>query len=194
MRAVTPILLAALLAAPAVLAAETMYEGDPAREVKEDIEESYGMYILNPSRRHPKEKVEIKGENVEIWLYHDPRKVDYERIKCDAIKWLLLGRFGQKGGAQAFFAQYPKYNAVELDIFQLNSTRTVDNAGKYTVTREPSPILKVKITREKSGKLNWEQVDKTMKELSAPGKEPDACVKTAEKLVSAKFYNKEYFK
>lgn len=193
MRAFTPVLLFALLAVPRAFAAETMYQGDPNREVKEDIEDAYGIYILNPTRRHPKEKVEINRDSVELWLYHDPRKVDYDRIKCDAIKWLLTGRFG-KGGAQNFFTRFPKFNSVELDMFQLNSVRTVDANGKYTVTRQPSTVLKVKLTRKKADRFRWEQVEETMKKLSAPGAEPDACVRTAERLIDAKYYNREYFR
>lgn len=194
MRAFTPVLLlAALLAAPRAFAAETMYANDPNREVKEDIEDAYGIYILKPSRRHPKEKVEINNDAVELWLYHDPRKADYDRIKCDAIKWLLTGRFG-KGGAQHFFARFPKFNSVELDLFRLNSVRTVDANGKYTVNRQPSTVLKVKLSRRKADRMKWEDVERVMRDLSAPGKEPEACVKMAERLIDAKFYSREYFR
>lgn len=183
------LLLAALFAAPTVFAAETMYGNDPNRELKEDIEDTYGMYILNPTRRHPKEKIEINGDNVELWLYHDPRKVDFDKLKCDSIRWLILGRFG-KGGAQPFFASFAKYNSVELDVFQLNSSRTVDAAGKYTVTKTPQTVLKVKLTRKKADKTDF---DATKKQLDALAKgEPDACVKAVEKLIDAKWYNKDY--
>ena len=53
------LVLIALFAAPAVFAAETMYGNDPNREMKEDVEDTYGMYILNPSRRHTKEMLEF---------------------------------------------------------------------------------------------------------------------------------------
>ena len=183
------LVLIALFAAPAVFAAETMYGNDPNREMKEDVEDTYGMYILNPSRRHPKEKLEFNGENVEIWLYHDPRKVDFDKLKCDAIRWLILGRFG-KGGAQPFFASYAKFNSVELDVFQLSSARTVDAAGKYTVTKTPKPVLKVKLTRKRADKMDFEAVKKQLDTL-AKG-EPDVCVKAVEKLIDAKWYNKDY--
>ena len=192
MRRTLAAVLVALIATPA-LAAETMYGNDPNRELKEEIEDTYGMYILNPSRRHPKEKVEINGENVEIWLYHDPRKADFDKIKCDAIRWLLLGRFG-KGGAQPFFAQFPKFNAVELDLFHLTSSRTVDAAGKYTVTKTPRTVLKVKLTRKKSDKTDYAAIAKEFETKYKTADDAPACVKAAEKFVDAKFYNKEYFK
>lgn len=188
MRVAVP-LLVALFAAPAVFAADTMYGNDPNREMKEDVEDTYGMYILNPSRRHPKEKLEINGDNVEIWLYHDPRKVDFDKLKCDAIRWLVLGRFG-KGGAQPFFASYAKFNSVELDVYQLLSSRTVDAAGKYTVTKTPQTVLKVKLTRKRADKTDFDAVKKQLDTL-AKG-EPDVCVKAAEKLIDAKWYNKDY--
>lgn len=186
---ITFLLLAALFAAPTVFAAETMYANDPNREMKEDVEDTYGMYILNPSRRHPKEKLEFNADNVEIWLYHDPRKVDLDKLKCDSIRWLILGRFG-KGGAQPFFSNYAKFASVELDIFQLLSSRTVDGAGKYTVTKTPQTILKVKLTRKRADKMDYEA---TKKQLDALAKgEPDACAKASEKLIDAKWYNKDY--
>jgi hypothetical protein len=193
MRRLLAAVLTAFVAAPSAFAAETMYGNDPNRELKEEIEDTYGMYILNPSRRHPKEKIEVNGENVEIWLYHDPRKADFDKLKCDAIKWLLLGRFG-KGGAQPFFAAFPKFNAVELDMFQLTSSRTVDAAGRYTVTKTPRTVLKVKLTRKRSEKTDYAAI---AKEFTDKYKSPDdaaACVKSAEKMIDAKFYNKEFFK
>ena len=188
------VLLAALLVSPAALSADTMYANDPARELKEDIEDAYGLYILNPSRRHSKEKVEINGETVELWLYHDPRKPDFDQFKCDAIRWLLLGRFG-KGGAQPFFAQFQKFNAVELDIFELQSSRTVDRDGKYDVRKTPNTIMKLRLSRRRAERLKWDQVRATLDKLSKPSVEPEQCVRTAERLVDAKWYNtREYFR
>lgn len=192
MRRFLTAILAVLIAAPA-MAAETMYGNDPNRELKEEVEDVYGMYILNPSRRHPKERVEISGDNVELWLYHDPRKVDGDKIKCDAIRWLILGRFG-KGGAQPFFAQFPKFNSVELDMFQLVSARTVDASGKYTVTKTPKTILKVKLSRRKADKHDYVAIAKEFESKYKTSDDAPACVKAAEKLIDAKFYNKEYFK
>lgn len=192
MRRLLTALLAALIAAPA-MAAETMYGNDPNRELKEEVEDVYGMYILNPSRRHPKEKIELNGENVEIWLYHDPRKVDADKIKCDAIRWLILGRFG-KGGAQPFFAQFPKFNAVELDMFQLASARTVDASGKYTVTKTPKTTLKVKLSRKKADRLDFAAIAKEFETKYKTADDAPACVKAGERLIDAKFYSKEYFR
>lgn len=189
---VVALALVALFTASTALAAESMYGNDPKREIKEDVEDVYGMYILNPSRRHPKEKVEINGENVELWLYHDPRKPDLDKLKCDAIRWLVLGRFG-KGGAQPFFAEFKKFNAVELDVYQLNSTRTVDAAGKYTVTKTPRTILKVKLSRKKADKMDWAAAKESLDKL-AKLPEGDQCVKAGEKLIDAKWYNREYFR
>lgn len=189
---VVALALVALFSASTVLAAESMYGNDPKRELKEDVEDVYGMYILNPSRRHPKEKVEINGESVELWLYHDPRKVDFDKLKCDAIRWLVLGRFG-KGGAQPFFAEFKKFNAVELDLYELSSARSVDNAGKYTVTKTPKTVLKVKLTRKKADKMDWVAAKESLDKL-AKLPEADQCVKAGERLIDAKWYNKEYFR
>ena len=183
----------AILAQPTAFAAESMYEGDPQKELKDDIEAAYGLYILNPSRRNPKEKVEIKGETAEMYLYWDPRKSDPDKLKCDALKWLLLGRFG-KGGAQNFFQQLPKFQAAQLHLFRLNSTRTVDAAGKYTVTKTPQEIAKLNLTRKKAEKTDWNKVKADFAKFARPDADYAACVKTTEKHIDARWYNKEYFK
>ncbi len=182
---------------PAGASAETMYENDPQRELKESIEDLYGVYILNPSRRQAREKVEIDptGKKATLWLYYDPRKPDFEKIKCEALRWILVGRFG-KGGAQPFFQQHKKFETVELVLFELKSNRTVDKDGKYTVTKTPSPIAKLRLDRKKSEKHDWAAVKKKMDIGQAPDADAiSACVKNGESLVSGKpLYNKDYFK
>src|SRR5882724_5002255 len=75
-------------------AIDTMYPDDPNRQLKEGIEDAYGMYILLPSRRNVKEKIEINDENVDLWVYYDPRKPESDKIKCEALSWVTQGRFG----------------------------------------------------------------------------------------------------
>lgn len=174
-------------------AAETMYEGDKDRALKEQIEETYGVYILHPSRRRPEEKVEIKGDTLEMWLYYDPRKPDFDRMKCEGLKWILMGRFG-KGGAQAFFNEYPKFNNVDMVVFQLDSKRTVDKEGKYTITKTPSKTMMLRLSRKKSDKLDWVQIVKSLDQVQKTDKEVAICVKTAERFVDRYWYSKEYFK
>lgn len=175
------------------LAVETMYEGDKDRALKEQIEETYGVYILNPSRRRPEEKVELKGDTLEMWLYYDPRKPDFDRMKCEGLKWILLGRFG-KGGAQAFFNEYPKFNNVDMVVYQLDSKRTVDKEGKYTITKTPSKTMMMRLSRKKSDKLDWAAIVKSLDQVQKTDKDVATCVKTAERYVDRYWYSKEYFK
>ncbi|HVO29687.1 MAG TPA: hypothetical protein VMV18_03090 [bacterium] len=200
-------LLGGLLLAPAIgalaplaagaatpTAADTMYPDDANRQLKESIEDAYGLYILQPSRRNPKEKVEISDDNVEMWLYFDPRKPDYDRMKCEAYKWVLLGRFGI-GGAQPFFEKFPKYKAVDLVVYRLASERTMDKDGNYHVSKTPSAYLKLRVSRAKAKALDWSAVKQQLEKAGEPkGPEPVACVRNAEKWVDAKWYSKEYFK
>ena len=180
--------------ATAYAATDTMYENDPNRQVKESIEDTYGLYILQPSRRNSKEKVEINDDNVEFWLYYDPRKPDPEKIKCEAYKWLLVGRFGV-GGAQPFFAKFPRYKAVDLVIYRLASERTMDANGQYHVSKSPSAYLKLRVTRARAEKLDWAAVKQLLEKAGEPkGPEPGQCVRTADRWVDQRWYSKEYFK
>ena len=188
--------LAALLpaATAGALGETSMYSpDDPLKDVKQQIEDVYGVYILLPSRRNPQEKVEINGDTVTMWLYVDPRKPDYDKVKCDALKWTLLGRFGT-GGAQPFFNQFEKYNNVNVFFFKLDSTRTVDKDGKYTVKKDPNTILKVQLSRRKSERLDWNAVKAAMPVENQRGADYPSCVRAGERFVDRTWYNKEYFK
>ncbi len=187
------LVLSTLASSVPALAVETMYENDKDRALKEQIEDTYGVYILNPSRRRPEEKVEIKGDTLEMWLYYDPRKPDFDRMKCEGLKWVLIGRFG-KGGAQAFFNEFPKFNNVDLVVYQLDSKRTVDKEGKYTITKTPSKTMMLRLSRKKSDKLDWPALVKNLDQTQKTDKDVAACVKTAERFVDRYWYSKEYFK
>lgn len=173
-------------------AAETMYEGDSDRALKEDVEETYGVYILNPSRRRPEEKVQVRGDTVEMWLFVDPRKPDYDRMKCDGLKWTLIGRFG-KGGAEAFFKRHTKLNNVDLVVYRLDSKRTVDANGNYTITKTPQKYMQFRVSRKTADKLDWKVVRNALDKTERTDKEVAACVRTGQRFVRH-WYSKEYFK
>lgn len=176
-------------------AIDTMYPDDANRQLKESIEDTYGIYILNPSRRNAAEKVEIKGETVELWLYYDPRKPDYDKQKCEAYKWIMLGRFGV-GGAKPFFEKFPHYKYVDLVVYRLVGDRTLDKEGNYHISKTPSVYMKMRLSRARAQKLDWAAVTKELKRAGEPkGPDDSACVRTAERWVDAHWYNtREYFK
>ena len=185
---------AALLGASSFAATDSMYDNDPAKQVKESIEDTYGIYILQPSRRNQKERVEINDDNVELWVYYDPRKPDDNKIKCEAYRWLMLGRFGI-GGAQPFFEKFPKYKAVDMVVYRLNSERTMDKDGQYHVSKTPSAYMKLRLTRNKAKSTDWAAVKKELEHVGEPkGPDPAVCVRNSERFVDAKWYSKEYFK
>lgn len=184
---------AALLSAVPALAAETMYENDPNRETKDKLEEAFGVYIINPSRRRPEEKVEIKGDTAEFWLLYDPRKPDFDRIKCDAMRWTLFGRFGKDSGAQHVFKQFPKVQNLELIVYHLKSTRTVDKDGKYTVTKSPIWSIRTRLTRRTADRVDWNNAGNQLDKEPKTDKEVSTCLSQAQKIVPFKT-NREYFK
>lgn len=186
------LVLAALLSAVPALAAETMYDNDPNREMKDGLEEAFGIYIINPSRRRPEEKVEIKGDTAEFWLLYDPRKPDFDRIKCDAMRWTLFGRFGESG-AQKVFKQYPKINNIDLIVYHLKSTRTADKDGKYTVTKSPQWSIRTRITRKTADRVDWNATKNALDKEPKQDKDVATCITQAQRIVPFKT-NREYFK
>lgn len=178
------LLLCGLLNGGKVSAQVTMYEGDPNREVKEDIEEIFGLYILNPSRRHGKEKILVKKDLVEMWLFYDQRRPSVERIKCYAYRWLLLGRYGNQQGVRTFFSKYSRFNKVDLIFYTLKSNRTLEKRGVYKVRKTPQRYLAARISRKRAGKLDWDALEKS---LSIDGSK---CAQAGEKAVDRKWYGK----
>lgn len=178
--------------------AETMYPDDPQRQLKEAIEDAYGMYILVPSRRHPKERVEIADDEVLLWVYEDPRKPDYDHQKCEAFKNLLVGRFGD-GGAKTFFDRFPKYRAVQLVEFRQLVSHSLNPDGKYIIDKTPAAYIKLRISRANAAKLDWKAVhellDRANESKDSPKTpEPTNCIRTATKWIDNAFFSKEYFK
>jgi hypothetical protein len=186
----------------------SMYENDPARAMKEGIEDSVGLYVLQPSRRHPKEKVEIpEPGTAELWLFMDPRKPDYEKEKCDALKDLLVGRFGV-GGAKPFFDRFPTFKALSVVLFRVGIGHTLTPEGKYVVEKSVLAYTKLKLTRARADKLDWAAVRvqfgaSTTGLTPQMGAEPKetpkpidsaACVRNASKWADNIFFSKDYFK
>lgn len=180
-----------LLLSPAAVRAageQTMYEGDNDRKIKEDIEDIFGVYIINPDRRHSDEKVHIsrdRGGNmtVELRVFYDQRRAAPERLKCFAYRWLLLGRFGE-GGARELFARYPKVENADIMFYTLTSKRTVDRDGKYSVTKEPVWFIRARVTRDRAKQLDWQDLQKNM------AIDGSRCAKAGEKAISAKRFRK----
>lgn len=171
-----------------VFAQDTMYEGDSDQKMKEDIEDIFGVYILNPARRHADEKVHISTDKrgrqtVELRVYYDQRRKASARIRCFAYRWLLLGRFGE-GGARELFARYPKVDNADIMFYTLTSKRSVDSAGKYSVTKEPVWFVRGRLTRGKAKKLDWQKLEKDM---SIDG---TRCAETGEQAVSYHKYRR----
>ena len=180
----TVLLLCCLLYGGKVGAQTTMYEGDPNREVKEDIEEIFGIYILNPSRRHGKEKVLVKKDLVEMWLFYDQRRPSIDRIKCYAFRWLLLGRYGTQQGVRTLFSKYSRFNRVDLIFYTLQSNRTLEKRGVYRVNKTSQRYLAARISRKRAGKLDWDALEKS---LAIDGSK---CARAGEKAVDKKWYGK----
>lgn len=165
-----------------------MYEKDPQRKLKENVEEIFGLYVLNPSRRHSEEKVELKpGKSgtmgVELSMFFDQRESqDKDLVRCYAFRWLLLGRFGEGGGARGLFSRYPKTSHADLRFYTLVSSRSVKSDGTYVVKLERKDFLTARITRARAKQLNWDAVEKA---LSVDGAK---CAQAGEKAVDRHWY------
>ena len=62
-----------------------------AEAMSRDIEDALGIYIIHKDKREALEKVLVKERRAEIWFLQ-PLGEEAQTVKCNALKWLFLGR------------------------------------------------------------------------------------------------------
>ena len=166
-----------------------MYPNDKDRKRKEQIEEIFGLYVLNPSRRDAGEKVVLKPSKtgksmgIELNLYYDQRpSFTKSKTKCNAYQWLLLGRFGEGGGVRTLFDRFKDVNYADIHFYTVLSERTVQRDGTYVVKRKPRRFLMARVTRKRVKAINWKQLETKL------ATEGNACAVAGEKAVDRKWY------
>lgn len=87
---------------------------DPQREMKVAIEKMMGIYLVDPPRRHPSERVVIDGGRVRFDIWQPVGSNTDKELKTRAVKWLVFGRTGFSNGARGIFSEYPQVAEVML--------------------------------------------------------------------------------
>ncbi len=126
---------------------------DPQREMKADLERMMGIYLVDPPRRHPSERVVIDGGRVRFDIWQPVgRNTDVE-LKTRAVKWLVLGRTGFSKGARGIFSDYPSVAEVMLAFHEV----TRPDKTKRRRTRQPDKITRyliIKLARDRFERLD----------------------------------------
>ncbi len=146
-----------------------------------DIEEMLGIYIIHKSKREALEGVLVKGRRAEVWFL---RSLDRngQDARCDAYRWLMLGRFGGDVGALGVFGKYPELEKLTVVYYSLETKVRSDRKGGYIQDRTPIRQLEITIDRERAGALDPKGLRATLERSRG------SCIEQGEALVNNFWY------
>jgi hypothetical protein len=160
-------LLVGLCAASGVAAAEpvradafkpraaSVYAGDPEADLKLRIEEIFGVFLVDPPRRHASERVELTARQVVLNYWQPSQGQTDAELLTRATQFCLLGRTQFSPGARAVFSEMPDIDEVVL-IF--HDVIRKDQKGRRLAAESVTPYLKARLTRGRFQRLKLEPV------------------------------------
>lgn len=128
---------------------------DPQREMKAAIEAMMGIYLVDPPRRHPSERVVIQGGRVRFDVWQPIGRNTDAELKTRAVKWLLFGRTSFSSGARGIFSEYPRVVEVMLVFHEVNRPDT-KKRRRTQQTETLARYLILKLSRAKFSRLEPE--------------------------------------
>ncbi len=87
---------------------------DPQRARKAQIDRIMGVYQVHPPRRHPSERVRMKGNAIQIEVWHPVGRNSDVEIKTRAVQWFVFGRTQYAGGVRGIFSEFPDIQDVRF--------------------------------------------------------------------------------
>lgn len=151
--------------------------------MSKDIEQMLGIYIIHKDKRELLEGVLVKGKRVEVWFLR-PLDRNTEDTKCDAFRWLMMGRFGRNGGAPEIFRKYTEIEEITLVFYGVETKVRSDRKGGYIQDRTPVRQLELTIDKERAGALDPKRLGSIL------SRNRGACISQGEKLVNHHWYIK----
>ena len=123
-----------------------------------------GLFLARADRREAFEGVALDGAaTLRIRFLRTLPLARRDEILCDGLRWLLVGRLAQGGGASALFASAPEVAALTLEFYELSTTVTPDAKGKYQQTRAAEPRARFRVSRETAGRLDTAMLPEVLK-------------------------------
>lgn len=137
--------------------AALVYTGDPAAEEKLRVEDIFGLYLVDPPRRHTSERVELSGRQVLVQYWQPSGGFSDPELLTRATQWFLLGRTQFSPGVRAVFSEMP---AVDEVVMTFHDVFRKDQKGRRLGEESVVPYLKVRMTRGRFDRLKLEPVRK----------------------------------
>jgi len=86
---------------------------------KAAIDRIMGVYQTHPPRRHPAERVHIKGNAVQIDVWHPVGRSTDTELKTRAVEWFVFGRTGYADGVRGIFSEFPEIKDVRMSFMEV---------------------------------------------------------------------------
>lgn len=128
---------------------------DPLAALKVRVEELTGIYLVDPPRRHPSERVTLKGDAVRIQYWQTPTGFSDEELLARAVGWFLLGRTQYASGARGIFGEMPAVERVTL-VFQ--DVVRPEKKGRRRGEEEIHEYLTLELTRQRFESIDLDRV------------------------------------
>jgi hypothetical protein len=167
---------------PATASEEPVAVEDPqAARLAEAVEEALGVYIVHAPLREALERVVVRGGEAEVWFLRD-LDINPQDARCDAYRWLLLGRFGRSVGALPLFQEEAGLETLKLVFYSLQTRVRVNARGEYEQSRTPVRQLELNLSREKARAIDPKALEKAL------GGGREACISNGQALVDHYWY------
>jgi hypothetical protein len=147
----------------------------------EDIEEGLGVYLIHPDKREALERVLVSGGRAEVWFLRT-LEVNSEDAKCDALRWLLLGRLNTSDGARSIFERYPDVETIALVFYTVETRVRVTARGEYEQSRTAVRTLEVSVDRARGLALNRKTLEPALRASRT------SCIAVGEESVDYHWY------
>ena len=136
--------------------ASQLYAGDPMADIKLRVEEIFGIFLVDPPRRHASEVVELSGDQVVVRYWQPSGGFTDAELQTRAVQWSLLGRTQFSAGARAVFSEMPGTREIVLvfhDVFRK------DQKGRRMGEESVVPYLKIRLTQDRFDRLKLKPVE-----------------------------------
>ena len=123
----------------------------PDEQLEVFAERAMGVYLTHGKRRHPLERITVRGNSVEINVWRPIGDDKDSQLKTDAVKWLVFGRTQFVDGARAIFSEYSRVKEIQIRFLDIVKPRR----SRARKAKERSKIyLRLSLKRKKFERLN----------------------------------------
>ena len=127
----------------------------PKTKLESFVEQQLGVYFMTSRRRHPLERVVVRGSSIHVNVWRPIGDDQDIQLKTEAVKWLVFGRTQFNHGVGAIFGEYSRVKDIQIRFLDIVKPRRVKRGS----AKEKSKIyLMLKITRKRFERLNGERL------------------------------------